>query len=69
MDLGKIGTEGSQRNEQEENWADLDAEAVESSDSEDDDEDIHDNILLGVSGTILDPLASPAAGSDPESRQ
>jgi hypothetical protein len=29
MDLGEIGTEGSRPNEQEENWADLDAEAVE----------------------------------------
>jgi hypothetical protein len=64
MDLGEIGTEGSQPNEREENWADLDAEAVESSDSEDDEEDIRDDVLLGVAGTILDPSA---AGSDSES--
>ena len=63
MDLGEIGTEGSWQNEQEENWADLDPEAVESSDSEDD-EDTHNNLLLGAVGTILDPLAT---GSDSES--
>ena len=64
MDLGEIGMEGSRQNEREENWADLDAEAVELSDSEDDEEDICDDILLGAAGTILDPLA---AGSDSES--
>jgi hypothetical protein len=64
MDLGEIGTEGSWPNEQEENWADLDAKAVESSDSEDDEEDIHNDVLLGVAGTILEPLAT---GSDSES--
>ena len=43
---------------------DLDAEAMESSDSEDDKEDICDDVLLGVAGTILDLLA---AGSDSKS--
>jgi len=36
---------------------------MELSDSEDD-EDTHNNILLGAAGTILDPLAT---GSDSES--
>ena len=63
MYLGEIGTEGSQENEWEENWVDLDPEAVELSDSEDN-EDTCNNILLGAAGTILDPLAS---GNDPES--
>jgi len=64
MDLGEIGTEGNRPNEQEDNWADLDAKAVESSDSEDDKEDICNDVLLGVAGTILEPSA---AGSDSES--
>ena len=43
---------------------DLDAKAGESSDSEDDKEDIRNDVLLGVAGTILEPSA---AGSDSES--
>jgi hypothetical protein len=38
MDLGEIGTEGAQQEEQGENWADLEASDAESSSSEDEDE-------------------------------
>jgi hypothetical protein len=58
----RLEQRGSWPNEREENWTDLDAEAVESSDSKDDEED--NDVLLGVAGTILEPLA---AGSDSKS--
>ena len=65
MDLGEIGIDGEQQNKCEEEWAALDNEVVESSDSEEDEELLND-ALLGVAGTILDPSAAPAASSDSE---
>ena len=65
MDLGEIGIDGEQQNKREEEWAALDNEVVESSDSEEDDE-LSNDALLGVAGTILDPSAAPAASSNSE---
>ena len=66
MDLGEIGIDGEQQNKREEEWAALDDEVVESSDSEED-EELSNDALLGVAGTISDPSAAPAASSDSDS--
>lgn len=65
MDLGELGIEGGQQDKHEEDWAALDDEPVMSSDSEsEDEEDVPNDVLLGVAGTISDPSAMHAASSD-----